>query len=349
MVRNRALVALWACLLTGTLAQADTPSTASKVNADLAFNASNPDSGCVRPAGFRRHYLICVDALNQALAPSNLPSGGHVINPNRPILVLVRHDQEYVKVVMDGKVGLLEPGIRKEVRGEQGVAPSGQEPPKEKNQQAKRVLVSQTAFAPREPGRADISVQVGPKDDPSQRQTIIIEVIVETTYAGAVRVGVASVFGGAVDRAYAVQARPGSGQAEIVATNNSMFDLELTLGFAPFLEFVNGGRAYHQGGKRWRFAPYVGIGLLNQKKNALEVLKSLHVGVEAEPNPHFSIALTLVGRQVTRLIPPATIGSPADPSGAPVSSGYKLGVGLVFNVSPEFLKFAAQDSSAFFQ
>lgn len=312
----------------------------------LEFNLANPDSGCVRPPGFSRHYILCVDTLGSTLEPGSLLPSGHVINPNIPVLVLVRHERRMrVRVSMGGQVGLFEPGIRDNT-GRDGKATAG---PGDEPTPPLDVIVSRYPFAPRLPGQADIRIRMDEPGKPQTLQSLTLQFIIEKTYAGAIRVGVASVFGGAVDREYAVQTRPGSDQPEIVATSNSAFDLELTLGFAPFLEFFNGGRSYFQGRGRLRFAPYVGIGLLNQKQNALETLKSLHLGIEAEPNPHFSVALTLVGRRVTRLSPPASVGSPGDPSGPPTSTGYQLGVGVVLNVSPDFLRFATMESSEFFQ
>jgi hypothetical protein len=280
------------------------------------------------------------------------PDTRQIILPNRSVLLKVRYPRETkIDVEMGGERGLFEPGIRINLPtkpadgtpGAQAEAPSPCDP-----NPPSLDVVSEITFGPRRPGQADIEIKHKNKDG-TEIATHTIELTVETTYLGAIRLGVGPVFKGAVDRSYSSVARPGSQQREIAATSSGNVDLELVLGFAPYLfDFIGGegrGTVTHC---KFCLAPYVGIGVLNQSTTSLEVLKSLHFGLEWEFSPSFSLAGTFVLRRVTRLAPGYQIGSPVDDE-VPTVAEYGFGGGLVFNFSPEFFKFATQPTSGFFK
>jgi hypothetical protein len=139
--------------------------------------------------------------------------------------------------------------------------------------------------------------------------------------------------------------RPGSGQSEIVASNVGDMDLEVVLGGAIFLD--KGGRGYAVPGHDMRWAPYFGLGIVNQEHKGLEVLHSVHLGIEYELNPHFSIALTGVARKITQLGKGLEVGDPVT-STVPTTTGIEFGFGLVINLSPDFLRLATKSGASFF-
>ena len=210
-------------------------------------------------------------------------------------------------------------------------------------------MVSEVSFGPRLPGESDIKV-VLENVIKGAISTYRTEVTVEELYIGAFRLGLGPVFQGAVERSYAAEVMPGSQQAQIVAKTSGTTDLELVLGFAPYLldYYQRGGRASIS--RRTSYvAPYVGLGLVNAKENSLELLKSLHLGVELELSPGFSFATTFVMRRVTRLADGYHVGMPVNGPDVPTTTGYNWGWGLVANFSPEFFKVATTSSSKFFK
>jgi hypothetical protein len=199
--------------------------------------------------------------------------------------------------------------------------------------------IDEQEFAPRLPGNANLTVTV---TDGDKEEVRTVEFVVETTYIGAVRVGASLVFN-ATDRAYEARAVAGSKQAEIAVTKKSTQDIELVLGYSAYLS----PRGYAN--TSWtNFEPYVGIGVLNQGPTALETLKSLHFGLEWEPSANFGIALTGVVRRVQRLADGYRIHSPIDRD-VPTVEKAELGFGIVFNLSPDFLRIAKQSGSSFFK
>lgn len=113
------------------------------------------------------------------------------------------------------------------------------------------------------------------------------------------------------------------------------YDLEIVAGFAAFLD--KGGRGYSSHDYS-RFAPYLGIGLLSQGADGeVDFLKSVHLGVEWELTPTFSLASTVVLRRVTRLAPGVALGGPVQ-GDVPTVTRQSVGLGFVLNVSPEFLR-----------
>jgi hypothetical protein len=293
-----------------------------------------------------KQALVCADLFTDGEEPpiQIFPDTRHVLKPNRSVLVKVRHRRgSEISVKMDGRRGLFRPGIMVNVpaRKDENRAEAATDEAK-----LSPDVVSVISFAPRLPGPADIKIK---QMEGGKETSYTVELVVEETYIGAVRLGVSAVIKGAVDREYSAQARPGSQQAEIVAKSTGPVDLELVLGFAPYLfDFIEeDGRAAVTGCRRC-FAPYVGLGLLNQSATSLELLKSLHFGLEWEFAPSFSVAGTFVVRRVTRLATGFEVGSPVG-TDVPTTMGYSLGCGLVFNFSPEFFKVASQSSSGFFK
>jgi hypothetical protein len=198
--------------------------------------------------------------------------------------------------------------------------------------------VTTRLFAPRVP-KSEVTVSVSVGDEEESFAKTAVQLIVEETFSGALRMGIAGIFGNAVDRTYRPYMHAGSGQHEIVANESGPFDLEFVIGFAPFLE--RGGRGYTSG-SRYHFAPYVGVGVLSMGgEGHAQWLKSIHLGLEWEPTPTFSIAFTGVLRRVTRLRTGSVLGGPTGSADddVPTAMRHELGMAVVLNLSPDFFQF----------
>ncbi len=195
-------------------------------------------------------------------------------------------------------------------------------------------VTRERTLAPRLPGPVDVLVEVTDGDGDTWSRTKV-ELVVEATYSSALRVGVAGVFLDGVDREYVARRQPGAGQAEVAAVETGGYDLEVVAGFAAFLDENGRGYSKHDFGN---FAPYLGLGVVAQGADgSFDFLKSVHLGVEWELTPTFSLASTLVLRRVTRLAPGVELGGPVQGE-VPTVTRQSVGVGFVLNVSPEFLR-----------
>ena len=315
-----------------------------------APGATQPDEGFACPPADVRHekrVIVCVDAVDGRLEYTIYPKGRSVVKPNRQFLVVVRHRDTHKPLIkIGGTAGTYVPGM----------APTAMRVRKDKSSMNYaesdaapiRVIETRRLFAPRLPGKADVNVTLVDARNPGVVvDSTTVEFLVETTYSGAFRVGVGAVFLGGIDAKYQRAKYHDSQQHEIAASEKPALDIDLMVGYAPY--FDSGGRA--KTGceiKPWCFAPYFGIGLLSQAPSgAIEFFKSLHVGAEWEPIPNFSIAVTAVLRRVERLRQGFSVGSPLGAEEAvPTDKKWAFGIGVVINLTPNFLKLAAGGSSS---
>lgn len=247
-----------------------------------------------------------------------------VIKPDTEVVVRVKHfvDQT-VTLSQKGHAGVTRRGVREADDAEFNSRDTD-----------KPTTVTPRDFAPRRPGDASVLVTLG------SGEVLTHELVVQQTYNGALRTGIAFVGGGAVDADYAAATLAGASTQEVVATSRGGADVELVVGFAPFLD--PGGRPANGCEQApLCFAPYVGLGVVAPSASGLDVLKSVHVGAEWEPVSSFSLSATLVTRRVTRLADGVHVGSPTQ--GAPATTeGWGLGAGVVLNVTPSFFKLASK-------
>jgi hypothetical protein len=119
----------------------------------------------------------------------------------------------------------------------------------------------------------------------------------------------------------------------------------VVIGFAPYLD--EGGRGASGCASRpLCLNPYFGVGTVGTDgQGGFEWLKSVHLGVEWELTPTFSVGLTGTVRRVDRLPAGLRPGAPLD-GDLELRKAYGLGVALVMNVSPEFLKVGAEGAEA---
>ncbi len=306
------------------------------------------------PNGAEGEVVICYDVTDGSAREVQVPSR-HVLRPNTAVLVVVRHwSNQGVTISLGGKRGLVTPAVdnRSGLGGgnvSTAASGSGADSSQVLPPPPRCMVVSSQSFGPRKPGNADATVEIDRGDGQGPLE-VHTELNVEQTYSGAIRLGFGSVFGGAVDRAYAVQTYPGSDQGEVVATGGGSLDVELVLGFAPFLETFFGGRGYNDGQNLkhfpWGFSPYVGLGLVGSTVKGTDALTSLHLGIEWEGTRGFSVALTAVARRVHRLLPGIHVGDAVDSSTDVTRQGYEWGFGFVVNVSPDFLQVSGAISGA---
>jgi hypothetical protein len=299
--------------------------------------AAPEDAGWCDPR--RGEVVVCVDLDGEQFRWDIEGDRDQVIPPNRPIRVVVRHPADrQVAVGINGQIGVLSPISRSAAMpvagGAAGEAFAGRGVEEEAEEEV-ALTVTEQRFGPRLPGDASVRVEAFDSyGDPAGE--VSVEMLVETTYVGAVRLGVGVNLFGAVDARYEARTWPGSQQAEVAVAEGGAMDLDLMLGYAPFLE--RGGRSA-RGCEGVCLAPYFGLGILSSsEEQGLSLLKSLHMGLEWEPVPDFSVALTGVARRVDRLPEGVQIGSPAADGDVPTVTAFGLGAGAVLNFSPAFTK-----------
>ncbi len=290
--------------------------------------------------------VVCVDASGESVSYRVFPEGARFVKPNRHFLVHVLHpDDRRVDISLGGQPGSWALGSRSTFKlsgdgfGGAGITGDIDERP------PVRLISTQRTFAPRVPGQADLVVSFRDTDGAELASPLTVEFWVDTTYSGAFRVGVAGVFVGGLENRYDVVLAPGSAQQEISGGTRSLVDVDLVLGYSPYLD--TGGRG--QNGCEnapFCFNPYFGVGIVGANgAGSLDWLKSIHLGVEWELTDTFAIGLTANLRRVSRLAPGFDVGEPIDGS-LPVRSAYVIGLGVVLNISPEFLKIGAEGARA---
>lgn len=268
-----------------------------------------------------------------------IPNSGGVVRPNRPLVVWIKHPEDLrVDIRTEGQMGVYysqirkPPGMHPGARG--GADPS---PPVR--------VVTRRTLPPPAPPNFSLTLELHRPDEEAVLDRLRVELFVERTFSGAIRMGLAGVGLGAVNANYSVGTPQGGKQGQIVAHDLDPFEYELVVGYAPF--FDKGGRprsgcAY----KPWCFAPYLGLGLLSPGQVGPQFLTSLHLGLEWEPVDAFSVAFTAVGRRVRRLAADRRVGGPADVGDSLTTDALALGAGIVFNVSPSFLALSTSPMEA---
>ncbi|MCA9628186.1 MAG: hypothetical protein KC766_10995, partial [Myxococcales bacterium] len=191
---------------------------------------------CVREPG-DPEYVVCADLVPETenrtiemLGPKGFVTS-HVMVPNRAVIVKVRHeDTQSLEIKIKGDRGLVKPRLNDQAREAK--------PTKELTAVGKSEvshLVTTRRFGPRQVGEVDITVAAKWKaqDGTEKKREELVELMVEETYFGALRIGVATVLGGATEQSFGVRSINGSKQPEIVPTSTGDADFELVLGFAP--------------------------------------------------------------------------------------------------------------------
>lgn len=296
---------------------------------------------------FEDMIVVCVDATADSASYRIFPEGARFVKPNRHFLVHVLHtDDRRVDISLGGQAGSWALGSRSTFKlSGDGFGGAGSTGNIEGAPTPLRIISTQRTFAPRVPGQADLSVSFRDAEGAELASPLTVEFWVDTTYSGAFRIGVAGVFVGGLENRYDVILARGSSQQEIAGGTRSLVDVDLVLGYSPYLD--PGGRG--QNGCEsapFCFNPYFGVGIVGANgAGNLDWLKSIHLGVEWELTDTFAIGVTANLRRVSRLAPGFDVGEPIDGS-LPVRSAYVLGVGVVLNVSPEFLKIGAQGARA---
>ncbi|MBK8233300.1 MAG: hypothetical protein IPK72_22690 [Candidatus Eisenbacteria bacterium] len=267
----------------------------------------------------------------------------HIIEPHVSVKVFLVVADDVVglsklNVTMLGKQGLYTPEILDSTTSGEVTALVDDKPPSERHG------YHEFSFGPRLPDSpANITVDV---ERGKESRTSIFELSVQKVYGGALKFGLATLIGPAVDHDYDAVNVDGSSQREIVPITGGKAEFEMVVAYTPYL---SGRRAYQGTTLRERgagFAPYIGLGLVNlTSTTGLEFFRSLHLGVEWEPVQNFSLAVTMVGRRVTRLRDGYMVGSPVSGDVVPTREVLTWGVGVILNVTPNLFRFAARTTS----
>jgi hypothetical protein len=288
--------------------------------------------------------VVCVDATGPTLRYWQSPRTRYT-KPNRSFYVHVVHRAEHrASVVLGGTIGSYAPGSRGRFMLSQR---SGDGFNLEGDSGSKPVTYYVTArnFAPRKPGFAPLEVRLLDGQNQLVADPLKVEFWIEETFSGAFRVGVAGIIMGSLDERYRAETRPGSQQREIVAKGHSAMDLDVLIGYSPYLD-AGGRSASGCESAPFCFNPYFGLGLLSASSGGeLQWLKSVHLGVEWELTEAFAIGLTANLRRVERLARGFEPGYPIDGE-VPTDDKFVFGLGLVINLSPEFLKVGASGAAA---
>jgi len=301
--------------------------------------AVDPGDRCPPRDAPKNAIVVCAEVQGERFVAHRLfPRTGGVVRPNRPLLVWVRHPEDMrLTMETEGDVGIHYARLR-DPREAEGPASRGEAD--ERDPASIRQVVTRRTLPPMMPPKFTVLLGLRGPDAEVELDRLRVDLLIEPTYRGAIRMGVATVGLGAVNANYSVGTPRGGGQTLIVAGEPDPFETELVVGYAPY--FDSGGRP--RSGcvySPWCFAPYVGLGVLSPAEIGPQVLTSLHLGFEWEPVNGFSIAFTAVGRRVRRLGPDRRVGGPATPDEALTTEAMSMGAGIVFNMSPRVLALAA--------
>ncbi|TNF33227.1 MAG: hypothetical protein EP329_08575 [Deltaproteobacteria bacterium] len=292
--------------------------------------------------------VVCVDATGDTLRYRMVPEGTRLTKPNRYFYIQVLHFVDRrVEVSLGGQIGTYVPGNRGDLRirttGSRGGGIGGGQ-----GVDAPDLTISTQTLAPRQPGYAPLTVKLSDLQGEQIGSPLLVEFWIDETFSGAFRMGVAGVFLGGVDQTYAKTTAPNSKQAEITASGKNPVDVDLVVGYSPYLD--PGGRsAAGCESAPFCFSPYFGLGLVSANSSgSAEFFKSVHLGIEWELTPSFSVAVTGNLRRVERLASGYHVGQPID-GDVPTENRYVFGLGVVINLSPSFLKIGAAGSAALLQ
>jgi hypothetical protein len=201
-------------------------------------------------------------------------------------------------------------------------------------------LCSWHLITPHAPGPLKLKAKLVPVTDRSKALgERTLNLIVQTRFAGAFRVGIAGIVG-AADRKFEGRTSPGTMQAEIVKTSYTPF--ELVFGYSMFFDGARGRRYLLRDGTDNALAShlglYLGFGALSTTATSIDFLKSIHLGFEFELTPNLSMVATVVARRIDQLAGDARVGGPA-PATIPLEQTYALGGAIIININPGLFRF----------
>lgn len=255
----------------------------------------------------------------------------HVVSPNTKIVVVVEDDAK-ATVQMTGTPGVSTPGeLKSAVKG------------------GKKKKFCGRSFAPRVKGNPSETITVASGTGPTAI-SIPIEIVVENEYAAAIRFGIGLSFlpdPDIRDTTYVAASKPGApaGAHEVSLDSSSPVAGEVVIGFAPFfIDKICSGHyrpEVNRAGWCHKFAPYIGLGLLNASAKGVDPLASLHLGMEVELTPSFTLAASYAVRRIEVLRSELSVGEAVNSTSDLTERQLAHAMGLVINVSPEFLKLAA--------
>ena len=334
-----------ALLLAGGGAYASQPTI---MGPDLAMPAQAPPDAATTPSPLvfscppeealphDDPIIVCIDATKPTLKYTLDPPAERLAKPNRYFYVQVVHwADEQVQLDLGGQIGSWQPGDRGTITGPvKGFGADGSLTP------SRQATVTTRTFAPRKPGFTPLTVRVLDAAGQATQTPLVIEFWIDETYAGSFRLGVAGVFFNAVDQQFAKVTRPNAQQAEIIAEDDNIMDLDVVVGYSAYLD-AGGRPGIGCDAAPFCFNPYFGLGIMSASGDGdVDFLKSVHLGAEWEITPNFALALTANLRRVKRLGGDLKVGSPIA-GDIPTENRFAFGMGVVINLSPDFLRIGA--------
>lgn len=328
--------------VTAARASQETDNSCSEVHWCERIRAGDPDA-----------VYLCVDVGESErydehfLYPPGYDRSLGIMQPNRRIVVASRYLVAAGRPAVEvppGQIDFEEPHIRSVRPPESGVVTS------EVAASSAPTPVCQTNRITTIPslrsGRTQVTFKYRYTRSEAERSQAIT-LLVEPAYGGAIRFGLATVFGPAVSHQYSVLTAPGAGQRELGLSFTGNAEFELVVGATAFVWDLigRGGRTYITPRPWWSYvipSPLIGMGVIGTLGDKVSAFQSLHLGGEWEFTRAFSIAATAVLRRTTRLNDGLSVGSPVsgDDIGAFTHAELNWGFGLVVNFSPELLQVA---------
>lgn len=276
--------------------------------------------------------FLCLEEKDESLIVRMSPN---MMETNRILYAAIIHDEK-----LEASMKLIAGEEGKSAssnRGEEEMGPHAGGPAGKTGK-----IISPYEFGPFLPDKATIEATISSGDE--TKDTTQVTILINKTYAGAFRLGVATIFGEVVPQLYEGRTRPGSKQREVAT-----FDRD----FPGVFEFVVGYTVYLPPHRpevnlwpTWHFAGiYFGMGVLQldpqSEQKALDFLKSLHVGIEFELNANAAIAFTALASRINILDSKEGVGTPLGDSEEPhMTSDLRLGYGfgIVVNFGPKVFR-----------
>lgn len=292
-------------------------------------------------------YRICVDQARTGV-PEIVAIGNTVIRPNVHGKIFVRHRSDVVVIpaTTGSSVAItrasLESGKVDAFVVSAGVMTT--------SSTTDNISTTTVLVTPHAPGAFHIALMFADAADQTKTKgQIHIDLLVDQTYFGGLRVGLGKVFS-ADDSKFEAVTLPNATAATV--QRREVGQIELVVGGTLYLDGFRNGRTYtlsYGSGLtalgNWlarHTGLYFGAGVLSFAADKVDLLRSLHLGLDVQINRNVSIGLSLAFRRGEQLDNGYMIGDPAPATGVPTRADYSQGYGLILNLNTEFFAFAAK-------
>lgn len=297
-------------------------------------------------------WVLYVDQANSSGTPRIAHNPNNYIRPNSFGRVRIRHWKNVIP-----SLSLTGAGAALTTPNESGGTGADRDTPAIGASQLGKdgdAIVSEFLIGPRAPGALNLAMKFSDVTDPKKTHGEIgAEILVDKVYSGTFRFGLSRILKLEDIEYVGVQQE----NMSYKITKNSSPAQEIVLGVALYSQLLSnqGGRTYFLRPKyseHWYCRPfewlwrhsglYVGIGALSYTPKNVDFLKSVHLGVELEFTSNLSLALTTAIRRTPVLGDGMFVGDSIATSSVNTTDTNRAGLGIVLNVSVDFLKFAVK-------